>query len=663
MNKDDEKQVPEILAPAGNRASFLVALAAGADAVYCGLKSFSARMEAKNFSLGELSRLTKLAHKRNTRVYVTFNSLLKDSELVAAGKAIKQLQQSVKPDALIVQDLALVQLVRQAGYSGELHLSTLANVSFSSALKACAAIQGVDRVVMPRELNIDEIKAMAAACPESLSLEVFIHGALCYGVSGRCYWSSYFGGKSGLRGRCVQPCRRLYSQKDNQKIQKRRSFSCQDLSLDVLVKVLKEVPQVRTWKIEGRKKGPHYVYYTVKAYQMLRDEFSDPKAKRAALKLLEMALGRSGTHYNFLPQRPQLPLNEERQTGSGFLMGYTKGPQNKAFLSPREELLAGDALRIGYEDEKGHSIYRVKKYVPKHGKLYLNFSGKRMPGKGAPVFLTDRREKQLDVMIADLESELQKIPSARIEEKAFSLKKFRASKDRGHVMSLDVVRSIKAAGGAAGRGFWLNDKNMKDSRKGTLKGKWCWLPPVIWPENEDRVGQQIKTARQKGCRHFMLNAPWQMAFFDSKSQVTLWAGPFCNVANPLAVKTLADMGFSGVVLSPELGRQDYHELPGKSPLPLGIVISGHWPLCVSRILSSELKVGAAFSSPRGEQSWVAKYDPDYWVFPNWKLDLTSEVKGLERAGYKMMVNLVEPVPKGVKLKKRPGKWNWRIDLK
>jgi putative protease len=200
-------------------------------------------------------------------------------------------------------------------------------------------------------------------------------------------------------------------------------------------------------------------------------------------------------------------------------------------------------------------------------------------------------------------------------------------------------------------------------KKGTLKGAWCWLPPVIWPQNEEQVINRIGAARRKGCRHFMLNAPWQMAFFNSKSDQTLWAGPFCNAANPLAIKTLAGIGFSGVVVSPELGRRDYYALPGQSPLPLGIVVSGSWPLCVSRTVSNDLKTGTAFTSPRGEGAWVVKHDPDFWVFPNWRLDLKSKVKELARVGYKMTINLVEPIPRGMKMKKRPGMWNWNVDLK
>jgi len=658
-SKKNPEQFPEILAPAGNRASFLAAVAAGADAIYCGLKSFSARMEAKNFKPEELARLVQLARNRNVRVYVTFNSLVKHSELDGAGKTVQQLSKWIGPDALIVQDLALLQLARQAGFQGELHLSTLANVTFSRALQTCKGLQGVDRIVLPRELDIDEIKAMAAACPAGLALEAFIHGALCYGVSGRCYWSSYMGGKSGLRGRCVQPCRRLYAHKK----ERGRHFSCQDLSLDVLVKVLKSVPQVRTWKIEGRKKGPHYVYYTVKAYQMLRDQFGDPQSKRAALKLLEMALGRPATHYNFLPQRPQNPLNAARQTGSGYLLGKTKGPRSKAYLVPREELLAGDTLRVGYEDQKGHALIRVKKSVPRNGKLYLNLPAKKVPARGTAVFLTDRREKALEQMIADLETELSQLPPVKIGATAFSLKLPRPNKKRGPVVRMDVYRSLKGDRKSGSLGFWLSDSNLKSLKKGVAKNTWCWLPPVIWPQNEDTIKRLVSSARRKGCRQFVLNAPWQTAFFGHPKDLILWAGPFCNAANPLALKSLAEMGFAGAFLIPELGSKDYLSMPVSSPLALGMVISGNWPLCVSRIVSDDVKTGSAFTSPRGEQGWVARYEDDYWIFPNWQLDLQSEARGLEKAGYKMFVNLVEPIPRGVKMKKRPGKWNWKIDLK
>jgi len=169
--------LPEILAPAGNRASFLAALAAGADAVYCGMKHFSARRMAKNFSLEEFASLTRLAHDMGIKVYVAFNSLLKPDDLNRAARLAEALGRWVKPDALIISDLSFVQLVRQTGFSGELHLSTLANASFPAALNLIRGKLGIDRVVVPRELSIDEVKTLAGACPDGLGLEVFIHGA------------------------------------------------------------------------------------------------------------------------------------------------------------------------------------------------------------------------------------------------------------------------------------------------------------------------------------------------------------------------------------------------------------------------------------------------------------------------------------------------------
>jgi hypothetical protein len=141
--------LPQILAPAGNKAAFLAALAAGADAVYCGLKQLSARMEAKNFTLDELAGLTELAHKKNTHVYITLNTLLKPDEIQEAGKLLDSLRRFVHPDALIIQDLAWVDLAAQTGFQGELHLSTLANVSFGAALPLMSRIPKIRRWCCP----------------------------------------------------------------------------------------------------------------------------------------------------------------------------------------------------------------------------------------------------------------------------------------------------------------------------------------------------------------------------------------------------------------------------------------------------------------------------------------------------------------------------------
>jgi putative protease len=652
-------QPPEILAPAGNKGSFLAALAAGADAVYCGMKHLSARMMAKNFDLEDLACLTQLAHDMGVKVYVALNSLLKPDDLNRAVNLVKSLERWVQPDALIIQDLSFVQLIRQTGFSGELHLSTLANVSFPSALNFIRNKLEIDRVVLPREFSIDEVKTLAKACPDKLGLEVFIHGALCYAVSGRCYWSSYLGGKSGLRGRCVQPCRRFYIQNN----QKNRFFSCQDLSVDVLAKVLLSVPEVRAWKIEGRKKGPHYVFYAVTAYRMLRDQGSDPKMKKAALQLLGRALGRPGTHFHFLPQRPQNPVALNQQTSSGFLVGRVKGTRQKPYLITKEELLPGDVLRIGYQDESWHGINRVGKHIPKGGRYFLKSFSKRAPDKGVPVFLLDRREKALTDMLSTLESALERTHDSKIDPSQFNIKRYKGTKGRRVAPDdLRVYRSFSGTTSKIKTGLWLTATAVKAVPKAVVSHLWWWLPPVIWPEEEQKSHETIMLALKKGGRRFVLNAPWQMAFFPAPKKLTLWAGPFCNISNSLAVDTLATLGFKGAIISPELGRKDYLNLPKQSPLPLGIVISGSWPLCISRVSPEKLLMETPFFSPKGEAAWSRKIESDYWIFSNWKLNLKAKQNELKGAGYRLFVHLIEPLPKEVKPKKRPGLWNWELEL-
>lgn len=650
--------LPLILAPAGNKAGFLAALSAGAEAVYCGLKQLSARMEAKNFSLNELAGLTDLAHQKGTKVYITLNTLIKPDEMNLAGKLMDDLNRFVHPDALIIQDLSLIELARQTGFPGELHLSTLANISIGAALPLIHRIRGVGRVILPRELTIDEIKQMAAACPEKLGLEVFIHGALCYGVSGRCYWSSFLGGKSSLRGRCVQPCRRLYRQDR----QPNRYFSCQDLSLDTLVKTLLTIPKIEAWKIEGRKKSPHYVYYTVRAYRLLRDHFPDPLLRKEALSLLGRALGRTGTHFSFLSQRPQNPIQIGRQTGSGLYVGVVSREQQRPCIELREDLFPGDQLRVGYEDEPWHVMIKVDRPISKNRRFYLTSRGKQEPPKGAPVFLTDRREPELMEKMARLEAEINPSFPIGLSPSTFQATLSRRPLPKMKALDHRVFRRPppKSSQGRDEIGIWLSAKTLEAFS--SVPSVWWWLSPALWPADEGKTRSLIDLLLRKGHGRFVLNAPWQMAFFPETKRFSLWAGPFCNLTNPLAIFQVKSLGFSGAIVSPELGQADFLGLPRQSPLPLGVVLSGNWPLSVSRILSVDLKPDRLFESPKGEMAWAGLVDSNSWVYPNWRLDLTAFRRELEQAGYQRFVHLTETIPPSIRMKERPGSWNWNLAL-
>lgn len=647
-------KLPEILAPAGDKNSFLAALAAGADAVYCGLKIFSARMEAENFSIEELAGLAKLARKRKVNVYVAFNSLIKETELEKVLRILSKLVEYVDPDSLIIQDLSMIPLARKAGFKKDFHLSTLGNLTFPAGLQAMAPL-GFKRIVLPREFTIDEIKEMALNTPADIGLEIFIHGALCYSVSGRCYWSSWFGGKSALRGRCVQPCRRIYEQKGISK----RHFSCMDFSADVLLKVLRQIPNITALKIEGRKKSPHYVYYTVKAYKLLRDA---PEKKKEALAYLDYALGRQFTHYQLLPQRTMNPLDHESETGSGLFAGRVQNPP-APFFTAREALLASDLLRIGSEEDSFHDIQRVTRAVPKKGNFYLSKSSRFKIKVGTPVYIIDRRGPELEAEIRVLDEELTalgKIPVRPVDPEEKTVSSRRAGKKSAFAREVMLTRGRQRSSHRTGdTGIWISSQ---DYSIPAPAGTWLWLDPVLFPGEERKCRDYIAGAVKKGAKHFVLNSFWQISLFKSPKHLNIWAGPFCNIANSMTVNLLKQHGFSGAVVSPELDQETLMALPGRSELPLGLVIHGNWPLGISRIISKDLDTDKAFISPKGETAWISKHSQNYYIFPNWPLDLTAKKEILIKAGFSLLVHMQEPIPKGVHMKNRPGLWNWSLKL-
>lgn len=707
---------PEILAPAGDEACFLAALAAGADNIYLGLKAFSARMQAENFNLTDLSRLTDLAHENGTRVTVAMNTLIKDAEVESAARLVRRLETQVGCDGIIVQDLGLLDVVRQAGFTGMVTLSTLANVTHPAALTIAKDL-GATRVVVPRELSIDEIRAMGESCPEGLELECFIHGALCYCVSGRCYWSSYMGGKSGLRGRCVQPCRRIYTQgptllplfnraqqnqpatarADDRRYDERRQdarrfqrheqnaqqlpvklgkgqtgryFSCQDLSLDVLTKTLVGIPHLVSWKIEGRKKGPHYVYHTVTAYRMLRDNPGDNEARKMADDILEMALGRPSTHARFLPQRQNVPVNPSGQTSSGLLVGKIGISQKgEIFIKPHIPLLVRDYLRVGVEDEKWHSTLPVTRSTPKAGTLVLRLPRHKTPKAGVPVYLIDRREPELEKVLSDWRRRLAQLEARPTTQVFVTVKKVKPAR-RESIASMTVHASLphgKETRGA--RAFqsclWLTPRSADLSRTVLKRFGW-WMPPVLWADEENAMQRMVTHLWREGARTFVLNAPWQMGFFSEDMRqdedARIVAGPFCNLTNACMAQVLKEMGFHAAVVSPELPGENILSMPSQSPLPLGIVVQGAWPVGISRFGSLGVRLNEPFASPKGEIFWARQYGQNVWIYPGWPLELNEKRQELEQAGYSFMVTLQERAPASVPAANRPGLFNWDTPL-
>jgi putative protease len=185
---------------------------------------------------------------------------------------------------------------------------------------------------------------------------------------------------------------------------------------------------------------------------------------------------------------------------------------------------------------------------------------------------------------------------------------------------------------------------------------------VIWPESQALWRDRMQRALNTRPAGLVLGAPWQLSLLQAGQRPALWAGPFCNVANAFTVAALREMGFQGAFVSPELGQADYMQLAAESALPLGIVLKGLWPLGIARTLPAALDAGKPLFSPRDEAAWVATHGENHWLFPNWELDLSAHQTQLRKAGYRTFAYLHEPLPQRVRLKKRPGLWNWQHGL-
>ena len=262
--------LPELLAPAGSLDAALAAFRAGADAVYAGLPRFSARADAENLGLDRLRAL--IAHARSLprprKVYVAFNTLAFDGERADILDALADLEE-LAPDALIVQDLGVARLARRRFPSLELHASTQLAAHSVEGVRALAGL-GFSRVVLARECTLDEVSRIVRE--GGAEIEVFVHGALCYSVSGLCLHSAMTQGRSGNRGRCAYCCRIAHGGAF--------PFSMRDLSLaPVLDRVV--ATGAASLKIEGRMKGPLYVACATALYRRLLDGGATPDEIRA----------------------------------------------------------------------------------------------------------------------------------------------------------------------------------------------------------------------------------------------------------------------------------------------------------------------------------------------------------------------------------------------
>ena len=276
----------ELLSPAGNMEKLRAALRFGADAVYLAGKCFGMRSAADNFTDEELAEAARLVHARGKKLYLTVNTMPHGGEYPRLREYVLSLR-DIGIDAMILTDLGVLATVRELLPDMEIHISTQSSIVSPAAAKAWAAL-GAKRLVLARELTLNEVRAIREALPEEIELEAFVHGSMCVSYSGRCMLSNHFTGRDANRGACTQPCRWNYTIVEEKRPDERLPVIENENGTFIMASkdmcMLRHIPElieagVTSFKIEGRMKSAYYTAVITNAYRMAIDAYqNDPRA-------------------------------------------------------------------------------------------------------------------------------------------------------------------------------------------------------------------------------------------------------------------------------------------------------------------------------------------------------------------------------------------------
>lgn len=657
----------ELLAPAGSFPAFEAALEAGADAVYVGAPGFNARALSRDFTLAEIDSMIVQARGTGRRLYVAMNSLMKEDELPAALELLSCLE-AMRPDALIVQDIGLLHLIKHHFPSLPLHASTLLSVHNSVAAAELTKL-GCSRVVLAREMTLEEIAAVHRQT--SAELEVFVHGAMCFSYSGLCMFSSLHGGKSSLRGHCVQPCRRCYSWSGGGK--DGYFFSMNDLCGLDLLPALRQAG-VRCLKIEGRLKTAHYVACVTAAYSLAIACLDKPAdiccdSITWAHQLLDEAMGRRRSSGYLLSANPSEAVSPDQSGSSGQLLGQIisweqeGGPSGKSKISLnlilKEPLNEGDRLRL-HDEASGERISFTLRGLLVQGK----------PQKAAQAgqkvrisLITDTtvafgRTFQGNLFRVDVGGRIVAERNGRRRSKELAGKEVLPDKKKVE----RLLRTLAWSGGAkeaarpkrqpqrgaAPEPVWwvqlaspselrerlpvqaqrivlpLNRESLRQMEKlpkelRRFQQQIIWrLPPVLHEAELVWIQEQLRRLCAAGWPRYALGHCSQHGLFQPLPKgIELYGHYTFNLLNSAALSAAAALpGFCGGLLSLESDSANLaaalshcRQRSGKEQkLSLGLYVYGRPPLFVSRLESKHFRIGGEFVSPKQERFTLERQD-------------------------------------------------------
>ncbi len=356
---------PELLAPAGNFEKMKSAILYGADAVYLAGEIFGMRAAADNFSIEELTSAVEYAHSKNVKVYLTVNTMPKENEYVLLKNYFEKLKK-IEVDALIIADIGVLMLAKEMLPEKEIHISTQANAVSAADCRAWYAL-GAKRVVLARELTLDEIKAIKANIPQELEIECFVHGSMCISYSGRCLLSGHIVGRDANRGMCAQPCRWNYTVRGYEIAEEKRPDSAmpiEEINGETFIMASKDtctiehIPElieagIDSFKIEGRMKSAYYTAVVTNTYKMAFDSYFSGKYMYDPLWYRELeSVSHREYHTGYYFTDSHCDANLAKSTGyikdKAFLAVVISYDHNtkEAVLTQRNKMIKGDEIEV-----------------------------------------------------------------------------------------------------------------------------------------------------------------------------------------------------------------------------------------------------------------------------------------------------------------------------